>query len=89
MELVFDSPVPAEDFTAIRGARDVEVVDTSVRLAFDGNMDELLQVATGRHHLVDINSEEADLEEIFLAYYRGDEAPDVREARDEAEAGVS
>ncbi|HKJ12883.1 MAG TPA: ABC transporter ATP-binding protein [Ornithinimicrobium sp.] len=74
VELVFDAPAPAEDFARIEGARDVEAHDTSVRLAFDGNMDELLQVATGRHHLVDINSEEADLEEIFLAYYRGEEA---------------
>jgi ABC-2 type transport system ATP-binding protein len=41
-----------------------------VRLSFDGNMDELLAIATTRHHLVDISSEEADLEEIFLAYYR-------------------
>ncbi len=70
VELVFDAPVQASDFADIAGARDVEAHDHSVRLAFDGNMDELLQVATGRHHLVDINSEEADLEEIFLAYYR-------------------
>ncbi len=74
VELVFDAPVPASDFSEIAGARDVETHDRTVRLAFDGNMDELLQVATGQHHLVDINSEEADLEEIFLAYYRGAEA---------------
>lgn len=74
VELVFDAPVPASDFDTIAGARDVETYETSVRLAFDGNMDELLGVATGHHHLIDINSEEADLEEIFLAYYRGVEA---------------
>ncbi len=37
-------------------------------------MDELLGIATGNHHLIDINSEEADLEEIFLAYYRDADA---------------
>ncbi|MGB3594957.1 MAG: ABC transporter ATP-binding protein [Ornithinimicrobium sp.] len=74
VELVFDAPVPADDFADIVGARDVEAHEQSVRLSFDGNMDELLGVATGRHHLIDINSEEADLEEIFLAYYRDPEA---------------
>ncbi len=90
VELVFYAPVPVDDFTTIRGARDVEVVDTSVRLAFDGNMDELLRIATGRPHRVDINSEEADLEEIFLAYYRDDEALDAATDRAQArdEAGV-
>jgi ABC-2 type transport system ATP-binding protein len=73
IELVFDTPVPADEFAHLRGAREVEAQDATVRLKFDGNMDELLAIATTRHHLVDINSEEADLEEIFLAYYR-DEA---------------
>ncbi|MGC1208729.1 MAG: ABC transporter ATP-binding protein [Ornithinimicrobium sp.] len=74
VELVFDAPVAAADFADIAGARDVESTEHSVRLSFDGNMDELLGVATGKHHLIDINSEEADLEEIFLAYYRDAEA---------------
>jgi hypothetical protein len=35
-------------------------------------MEELLRVATNNHSLTltDINSQEADLEEIFLTYYR-------------------
>jgi len=33
-------------------------------------MDELLAAATQRYTLVDINTQEADLEEIFLTYYR-------------------
>jgi ABC-2 type transport system ATP-binding protein len=72
IELVFDTPVSADEFSHLRGARDVEAFDNAVRLNFDGNMDELLAIATTRHHLVDINSEEADLEEIFLAYYRNE-----------------
>jgi ABC-2 type transport system ATP-binding protein len=74
VELVFAEPAPAEDFSALPGARDVQAQGHTVRLAFDGNMDELLRLATGRHHLVDISSEEADLEEIFLAYYRTEQA---------------
>ncbi|MGB7449438.1 MAG: ABC transporter ATP-binding protein [Ornithinimicrobium sp.] len=73
VELVFAEPAPTEDFARLDGARDVQAHGHTVRLAFDGNMDELLRVATGRHHLVDISSEEADLEEIFLAYYRTEE----------------
>ncbi len=72
IELVFDAPVEGAEFAAVDGVRDVEVRDRSVLLNFDGHMEELLAAATGRQHLVDITSEEADLEEIFLAYYRDD-----------------
>ncbi len=74
VELVFDAPVSPADFEDLEGARDVAAKEHSVRLSFDGNMDELLGIATGKHHLIDINSEEADLEEIFLAYYRDTKA---------------
>ena len=70
VELVFDRPVTLGEFEAVAGVRDAELRDNAIVLSFDGAMEELLAVATGRHHLVDINSEEADLEEIFLAYYR-------------------
>ena len=36
-------------------------------------MDELIAVATREYRLVDITTEEADLEEIFLTYYREEE----------------
>jgi hypothetical protein len=39
-------------------------------MSFDGQMDTLLRVATERYTLVDVNTQEADLEEIFLQYYR-------------------
>ncbi len=76
IELVFDAPVGGDEFAAVDGVRDVEVRDRSVLLNFDGHMEELLAAATGHHHLVDITSEEADLEEIFLAYYRDADRPD-------------
>jgi ABC-2 type transport system ATP-binding protein len=85
VELVFTEPVTAQEFEVVDGVRDIAVRDHSIMLSFDGDMEELLAVATGRHRLVDINSQEADLEEIFLAYYRDDvtgPAPTVpREAR--------
>ncbi|MBY5162453.1 ABC transporter ATP-binding protein [Salsipaludibacter albus] len=84
VELVFDAPVTAEEFAGVAGVRDTQVRDNAIMLSFDGHMEELLAVATGRHHLVDINSEEADLEEIFLAYYREDAVDG--ESREEAMA---
>lgn len=69
VELMFDSVPEASVFEAVAGVRDVSVDDHQVTLSFDGQMESLL-AAAGRYTLVDINTEEADLEEIFLTYYR-------------------
>ncbi len=45
-------------------------------MSFEGNMGELLKAAADRYTIVDINSEEADLEEIFLTYYRDEDVSD-------------
>ena len=39
-------------------------------VSFDGEIADLLRVAL-EHDVINLNSREADLEEIFLAYYRG------------------
>jgi len=70
VDLFFDAPVEATPFESVPGARDVEVRNHHVSMSFDGHMDELLRVVTSRYTLVDINTQEADLEEIFLTYYR-------------------
>ena len=70
VELFFDGPADASVFDTIEGARDIEVRNHHVSLSFDGRMDELIGRATNAHTLVDINTSEADLEEIFLTYYR-------------------
>jgi ABC-2 type transport system ATP-binding protein len=72
VELYFTEPVDAAVFEAVPGARDVVVASHHAVMSFDGSMDALLRVATGRYTLVDINTQEADLEEIFLEYYRAD-----------------
>jgi ABC-2 type transport system ATP-binding protein len=79
IELVFTDEVDPGAFASIAGVHDVHATDGRVRLSFDGRMEDLLGVAR-RHHLVDINSEEADLEEIFLAYYRGEDGSDATTA---------
>ena len=45
-----------------------------VVFSFDGHMETLIKVVTDRYTLVDITTQEADLEEIFLTYYRDEEA---------------
>ena len=43
-----------------------------VTLSFTGQMETLLRVITEEYTLLDISTQEADLEEIFLTYYRDD-----------------
>lgn len=74
VELEFDSAVDAATFRDIPGVREVTVENHRVVLSFDGSMDALLRTIVDRHDVLDITTREADLEEIFLAYYR-DEAP--------------
>jgi ABC-2 type transport system ATP-binding protein len=68
----FPHPVPPTAFDAIAGVRHAEVTNAHAVVSFEGQMAELLKVAVD-YEATDVSSEEADLEEIFLAYYRGDE----------------
>lgn len=70
VDLHFADAVDAAEFEKIPGVRTLDVLDGRVTMSFDGQMDELLRVATSGHTLVDISTEEADLEEVFLEYYR-------------------
>ena len=70
VEFQFDSPVDASVFEVVPGARDVMVEDHRAVIAFEGPMDTLLKVVTERYQVADMSIQEADLEEIFLAYYR-------------------
>lgn len=70
VELHFDSPVDPSVFESVEGVRDVRVADHHASMSFDGHMDALLRVAADHYTLVDVNTQEADLEEIFLQYYR-------------------
>ncbi len=72
VELFFDSPVDASVFEPLPGVDDVAVQNHHVTLSFSGQMETLLRVITDRYSLVDISTQEADLEEIFLTYYRDD-----------------
>lgn len=70
VELQFTEPVDSDVFAAIPGVRDVSVASHHAVMSFDGKMEDLIKTATARYELVDISTQEADLEEIFLEYYR-------------------
>jgi len=72
LDLEFDGPVAADALAAVPGVRSVEAHGNSLSVTFEGSVNALLRVAL-EHEVVNLNSREADLEEIFLTYYRGDE----------------
>jgi ABC-2 type transport system ATP-binding protein len=74
VELEFGSPVDAAIFETVPGVREAIVDDHRVMLSYDGKMDLLLKTVADRYDIVDITTQEADLEEIFLTYYRDEEA---------------
>jgi len=70
VDLTFDAPVDRAVFEQVPGVREAEVENHHVVLSFDGHMASLLEAASDGRTLVDITTQEADLEEIFLTYYR-------------------
>lgn len=73
IELDFDTQVEAGVFEAISGVCDVMVEDRRAVLSYDGKMEDMLRVVMDKYELLDIRTQEADLEEIFLTYYREEE----------------
>ncbi len=71
LDLYFAHAVPAEAFSSIANVRDVNVVDGRVHCVITGSIDALIKVAA-QFELVNIVSHEADLEEIFMTYYKGE-----------------
>lgn len=72
VEFEFGSQIEATIFHTIPGARDIVVEDHRVVLSYDGTIDVLLKAAMDHNDVVDITTHEADLEDIFLTYYRDD-----------------
>lgn len=73
VELELGSQAEASVFEAVPGVSDVTVGNHHVVISFEGDMGALIKAATERYTLVDISSQEADLEEIFLTYYHDEE----------------
>ena len=74
VDLEFDTAIDSTVLEAVPGVRDVTVDNHRAQLSFDGKMAVLLQAVAERYDVVDVNTREADLEEIFLTYYRDEVA---------------
>jgi len=71
LEVHFAEPVAADAFASLPGVRQAEAAGDEVRITVAGPMDAILK-ALARHEVVDLQSHEPSLEEIFLTFYGGD-----------------
>jgi ABC-2 type transport system ATP-binding protein len=69
VELELASPPDADVLASMDGVRDVTVENHRARLSYEGKMATLLRTVGDHYDVIDISTQEADLEEIFLAYY--------------------
>ena len=75
IEARFAGPISAEEFAALPGVHDVRVHDHVLRCRVEGSADPLVK-ALARHEVESLRGRELDLEDVFLAYYGGEEGPD-------------
>jgi ABC-2 type transport system ATP-binding protein len=69
IEFHFARPVPAEAFSNLPGVADLELHGDAVRCTVRGPVDPLIKAAA-RFELIDIQSQQPSLEDLFLEYYR-------------------
>lgn len=71
VEVRFEVPPPEDAFAGLPGVRVLERRGDVVLLAVRGEIDGLLK-ALARHHVLALDSHEADLEDVFLSLYRAE-----------------
>ncbi|MCX7680479.1 MAG: ABC transporter ATP-binding protein [Anaerolineae bacterium] len=71
IDLVLDGPVDPQPFRAVPGVREVTAAGSTLHIAVQGSMDPLIKAAA-QHTVLNIVTYEPNLEEAFLAFYRGD-----------------
>jgi beta-exotoxin I transport system ATP-binding protein len=76
IELRFRTPVPAATFESLDAVRHVTVDGVRVMLQVSGELAPLLRVIAD-HDPVDVVARHADLDELFLTYYRQDPSADA------------
>ena len=74
VELEFNRVVEASIVEGIPGVHEVTIDNHRAAFSFNGEMAVLLRTVAEHYDVVDINTREADLEEIFLTYYRDEPA---------------
>ncbi|HLF41330.1 MAG TPA: ABC transporter ATP-binding protein [Acidimicrobiia bacterium] len=73
IDFEFAVPVPATVFEGVDGVRHVEVEGREAKVEVEGSLARVMKVAAD-HEVIDLHVREAHLEEIFLAYYGGEQA---------------
>ncbi len=69
IDFEFAEPVPDQLFDGVAGVRSCDIEGRMAQVSFEGSVNEILQAAM-THEVLNLQSKESDLEEIFLAYYR-------------------
>ncbi|MBA2443119.1 MAG: ABC transporter ATP-binding protein [Rubrobacter sp.] len=72
MSLIFARPVDPEPFECLGGVEGLRRDGQELSFRLHGDLDEVVKLAAG-HRVVDLRYERPSLEEIFLAYYGGEE----------------
>ncbi|MGC1207938.1 MAG: ABC transporter ATP-binding protein, partial [Ornithinimicrobium sp.] len=85
LDFEFAEPAAAGMFDRVEGIRSAEIDGKHARVSFEGSINDLLQAAMTQE-VANLHSREADLEEIFLAFYR-DEEPQPLPPRDAVSKG--
>ncbi|HET7743296.1 MAG TPA: ABC transporter ATP-binding protein [Gaiellaceae bacterium] len=73
LEIEFSAPPDPAEFRALDGVREADAHGTHLRIAFEGSADAIVKAAA-RHEVMGVRSVEDDLEDIFLRYYRDEDA---------------
>jgi ABC-2 type transport system ATP-binding protein len=68
VEVTFEEPPPPDAFAGVPNARDLERHDHRVLFSLRGEADPLVK-ALAQHHVVSLDSREADLDDVFLELY--------------------
>ena len=68
IEVHFDSNIDSSEFASLQGVADLTVDGRMLRCKLAGEPDALIKTLA-RHHVVDLISEEPELEELFFTYY--------------------
>jgi ABC-2 type transport system ATP-binding protein len=76
VEATFEALPPAGAFADVPGARELRRHGRTVSFSLTGEIDALVK-AMARYHVLAIDSHEADLDDIFLALYRGEDERDA------------
>lgn len=70
LEIDVEGTITMQDLGGVEGIHDLEIRANRIELNFDGDLPRLLAAVTARVPLRDIHMQEAELEDIFLAYYK-------------------